>query len=95
MCCQVPVVGSASGEIPNVIDHTGVVFAEGDIDGLAQQLDELLRDDERRALLGKRARDRVLREFTQARIAQRFYDVYCSTLPECREAQQERSADQA
>lgn len=94
MACEVPVVGSDSGEIPNVIGQTGVVFAEGDIEGLASRLDELLRDREQRELLGKRARDRVLREFTQARIAQRFYDVYCSTLPECREAQQQRPTDQ-
>ncbi|HVX31136.1 MAG TPA: glycosyltransferase [Nitrolancea sp.] len=95
MACGVPVVGSDSGEIPNVIGQTGVIFAEGDIDGLARQLDELLRDDEHRRLLGKRARDRVLRTFTQARIAQRFYDVYCSTLPECRDAKNDRSADEA
>jgi hypothetical protein len=37
----------------------------------------------------------VLRTFTQARIAQRFYDVYCSTLPECRDAKNDRSADEA
>lgn len=92
MSCEVPVVGSDSGEIPNVIGQTGVVFAEGDIDGLARQLDQLLRDTERRELLGKRARDRVLREFTQARIAQRFYDVYCATLPECRDARPESAA---
>jgi glycosyltransferase involved in cell wall biosynthesis len=89
MSCEVPVVGSDSGEIPNVIGQTGAIVAEGDIDGLAQQLDTLLRDDELRERLSKRARDRVLREFTQARIAQRFYDVYCSTLPECREARRD------
>lgn len=92
MACEVPVIGSDSGEIPNVIGQTGAIFAEGDIEGLARQLDELLRDDGRRKLLGMRARDRVLREFTQARIAQRFYDVYCSTMPECRETQTERPA---
>jgi len=94
MACEVPVIGSDSGEIPNVIGQTGIIFAEGDIDGLANQLDELLRDDERRERLGKRARDRVLREFTQARIARRFYDVYCSTLPDCRDKRPE-SADQS
>ena len=94
MACEVPVVGSDSGEIPNVIGKTGVIFPEGDIDGLARQLDDLLNDHERRSLLGKRARDRVLREFTQARIAQRFYDVYRSTLPDCRDDQNGRAPDQ-
>lgn len=95
MACEVPVIGSDSGEIPNVVGKTGVIFPEGDIDGLARQLDELLTDRARRELLGKRARDRVLREFTQARIAQRFYDVYCSTLPECRDGMKEPVVDQA
>jgi glycosyltransferase involved in cell wall biosynthesis len=95
MACEVPVIGSDSGEIPNVVGKTGVIFPEGDIDGLARQLDDLLKDHDRRVLLGKRARDRVMREFTQARIAQRFYDVYCSTLPECRDGMKEHDGDQA
>jgi glycosyltransferase involved in cell wall biosynthesis len=95
MACEVPVVGSDSGEIPNVVGKTGAIFAEGDIDGLARQLDDLLNDHERRSLLGKRARDRVLREFTQARVARRFYEVYCSTLPDCRDSTDERLLNQA
>lgn len=81
MACEVPVVGSDSGEIPNVIGDGGIVYPEGDIEGLARHLDELVADHDRLGDLGRRARDRVLSEFTQARIAHRYYDVYRSTMP--------------
>ncbi len=84
MSCEVPVVGSDSGEIPNVIGSAGIIYPEGDIDGLAHKLDEILGNEERRLAMGQRARDRVLSEFTQARIARRYYDVYRSTLPSSR-----------
>lgn len=84
MSCEVPVIGSDSGEIPNVIGDGGIVYAEGDVDALARHLDDLVADDDQRVTLGRIARDRVLAEFTQARIARRYYDVYRSTLPEGR-----------
>ncbi len=84
MSCEVPVVGSDSGEIPNVIGDAGVVFPEGDVDGLSHQLDEMVQNEEHRLALGRRARDRVLSEFTQERVARRYYDVYRSTLPASR-----------
>ena len=33
MACGVPVIGSSSGEIPNVIGEAGIVFPEGDVEG--------------------------------------------------------------
>ena len=41
MACAVPVVGSDSGEIPNVIGDAGLVFPEDDVEALAQQLQRL------------------------------------------------------
>ena len=35
MACKVPVIGSDSGEIPNVIGDAGLVFPEGDAEALA------------------------------------------------------------
>jgi glycosyltransferase involved in cell wall biosynthesis len=95
MSCEVPVVGSDSGEIPNVIGNAGIVFSEGDIGGLARELDEILGNEERRLAMGRRARDRVLAEFTQARIAQRYYEVYRSTLPAGKSGYAEKPAEQS
>ncbi len=76
MACQVPVVGSNCGEVPNVIGDAGLVFGEGDVSALAAQLDALMRDPVRRADLGRRGRIRVLAHYTQEQIAEETFTVY-------------------
>lgn len=81
MACQVPVVGSDSGEIPNTIGDAGAVFPEGDTSALAAVLEDLLTNEERRLALARRSRQRVLHHFTQAAIAERYHALYRSLLP--------------
>jgi len=76
MACEVPVIGSDSGEIPNVIADAGIIFPEGDVFALRTQLDALIQDESHRAELGRRGRARVLANFTQARVAEETYSVY-------------------
>jgi glycosyltransferase involved in cell wall biosynthesis len=76
MASGVPVIGSSSGEIPNVIGDAGVIFPEGNIAALAEQLRALLHDPARRAELGARGRTRVLEKFTQEKIVDDTYAVY-------------------
>ncbi len=76
MACEVPVIGSNSGEIPNVIGDAGIIFSEGDAGALCAQLATLMRDPSRRAQLGARGRARVLENYTQARVAEETYAVY-------------------
>ena len=78
MACGVPVVGSASGEIPWVIGDAGVLFPEGETAALAQTLGDLIDNAERRRELGMRGRERVLANFTQAQIAEATARVYAS-----------------
>jgi glycosyltransferase involved in cell wall biosynthesis len=80
MACGVPVVGSDSGEIPNVIGDAGLVFAEGDVGALREHLTRLLRDLDLRADLAQRGRERVLAHYTQAQVASQTYEVYQSVL---------------
>jgi glycosyltransferase involved in cell wall biosynthesis len=71
MACGVPVIGSNSGAIPEVIGDAGVVFPEGDSAALARALSELAAAPARRMALAALGRKRVQNEFTQERIAQR------------------------
>jgi glycosyltransferase involved in cell wall biosynthesis len=76
MSCAVPVVGSNSGEIPNVLGEAGLLFAEGDVDALAGHLQRLLADPTVRATLGQVGRARVLAHYTMQQVAAQTVDVY-------------------
>jgi glycosyltransferase involved in cell wall biosynthesis len=80
MACEVPVIGSTCGEIPNVIGDAGMLFREGDAEDLRARIVELMSSPELRETFGQRGRRRVLEHFTQRRIAERTYDVYRSML---------------
>ncbi len=84
MSCQVPVVGSDSGEIPHVIGDGGLVFAEGDTDQLRQHLQRLMDDRAFAHALGQRGRQRVLTQYSMGMVASRTVDVYWRLLsPSC------------
>ncbi len=76
MACGIPVVGSDSGEISHVIGEAGLVFREGDEAALAAHLSRLMEDDKLRNSLADKGRERVLQEYTQARIATATRGVY-------------------
>lgn len=86
MACRVPVVGSDSGEIPNVIGDAGLVFPEGDVSALRGHLAALRGSATLRAEIGERGRARVLARFTQARVAQETYQAYRAVLGRLPEA---------
>jgi glycosyltransferase involved in cell wall biosynthesis len=77
MLCGTAVIGSSSGAIPEVIDDATMIFPEGDAGALAKLLTRLsqtpgLNDAER----CRARRDRVLAEFTWARVAERYHAVF-------------------
>lgn len=80
MACEVPVIGSNCGEIPNVIGEASYIFPEGDAGTLAELLRELQVNASLRRSLGLQGRNRVLAHFTQAEIARRTIEVYRDVL---------------
>ena len=76
MSSEIPVVGSNCGEIPNVIGEAGLIFPEENIGALHAHLLELMQSEERRRVLGKAGRRRVLENYTQAQIAMQTVAVY-------------------
>ncbi len=80
MASGVPVVGSDSGEIPNVIGDAGLVFPEGDALALRERLARLMADAALRADLAARGRARVLAHYTHAQIARETWQVYQAML---------------
>ena len=80
MACGVPVIGSDSGEIPNVIGDAGLVVPEGSAPALADTIRSLLDDAGLRAELKQRGRRRVLEHYTHARIAEKTKEGYDAAL---------------
>jgi len=94
MACGIPVVGTATGGIPEVIDDgvTGRLVPIDQVeDGtgtprdpdrfvadLAAALTEVVSDPEAAARMGAAGRDRAVREFSWTTIAERTIDIYRS-----------------
>jgi len=80
MACGVPVIGSDSAEIPNVIGDAGLIVPEGDAQALRRAIARVLVDPELRCSLSAKGRARSLECYTHARIAEQTVDVYRSAL---------------
>ncbi len=76
MSCGVPVVGSDSGAIPDVVGDAGLTFPEGDADALRECLVRLVKDHALRRALSLQGRRRVLERFTQATVAEATVAFY-------------------
>ncbi|MBD2460063.1 glycosyltransferase family 4 protein [Oscillatoria sp. FACHB-1407] len=80
MACQVPVVGSDSGEIPFVIDQAGLTFPEGNAAELRDRLLQLMSQPDLSVELAKRGYDRAMSLYTNKAIAQQQLDFYKSLI---------------
>jgi L-malate glycosyltransferase len=78
MACQVPVIGSDSGEIPHVIGDSGLVFPEGDVEALKGCLVQLMEQPELAQQLSKRGYERALDRYTNMALAQTLLEFYRS-----------------
>jgi glycosyltransferase involved in cell wall biosynthesis len=76
MACGVPVIGSDSGEIPEVIGNAGLVVPEGNAVALREAMQRVLADDALRRELAAKGRQRVMDCFTHARIADQTVATY-------------------
>lgn len=74
MACLTPVVGSNSGEIPNLIRATkgGLVFEERNADALAEQLSSLVVNRVLREQTAEKGRQIVLAQYNTGAIARQF-----------------------
>jgi L-malate glycosyltransferase len=76
MACQVPVIGSDSGEIPHVIGEAGLVFPEANAAALRDRLLRLMQQPEWAVALSKSAYDRAMTHYTNRALAQQQLSFY-------------------
>ena len=84
MSCQVPVIATNAGGLPEVVDHgyTGWLEEVGDVEAMAERAIQLLRDDDLREEMGQNARQVVLDRFHQDKIIN-MYEKYYETVLFC------------
>ena len=76
MACQVPVIGSDSGEIPHVIADTGLIFPEGNDQALQNSLKQLMTNPELAKQLGEKGYQRAMTQYTNRALAQELLIFY-------------------
>lgn len=69
MACGIPVVGSSSGAIPDLVGRAGLIVPEGDAEALAAALHRFAVDERLRAEMGAAGRRRSARLFSHEAVA--------------------------
>jgi N-acetyl-alpha-D-glucosaminyl L-malate synthase BshA len=78
MACEVPVVGTASGGLPEVVDDgvTGFLHPVGEVDAMAESAARLLRDPNLARTIGRAARQSVIDRFAPDTIVPQYIQLY-------------------
>ncbi|HNQ12493.1 MAG TPA: N-acetyl-alpha-D-glucosaminyl L-malate synthase BshA [Bacteroidia bacterium] len=86
MACQLPVIASNAGGIPEVVDHgvNGFLHEVGDVKGMAESGLLLLRDPEK-LLSFKNAALKKAKQFDIHNIVPLYEKFYCSIIEQCQE----------
>ncbi len=82
MACQVPVVASRVGGVPEVVSdgETGFLSEVGDVEKMADDAAGLLTDMELRREMGKRARESAITRYSTDIVIPRYIEFYESVL---------------
>ena len=82
MACEVPVIASLAGGLPEVVQHgeTGFLFPVGDVDSMADAAIELLRDEDRHRAMGREARRQAVERFAEEKVVAQYRALYQRTL---------------
>ncbi|SES66906.1 Glycosyltransferase involved in cell wall bisynthesis [Methanococcoides vulcani] len=82
MACETACIGARVGGIPYIIDHnrTGLLVEPESGASIAEAIDRLYHDPERRCLMGKWGRERVISLFDWQDIAKKTGEVYRQAL---------------
>jgi N-acetyl-alpha-D-glucosaminyl L-malate synthase BshA len=78
MSCEVPVIASDAGGLPEVVVHgeTGFLCPVGDVDAMAAAALRLLTDEDLRRRFGAASRRRAVEEFSQETVVRRYRSIY-------------------
>jgi N-acetyl-alpha-D-glucosaminyl L-malate synthase BshA len=86
MACEVPVVATRVGGIPEVVQDgvDGFLYEVGDIQAMADGCLSILNNPQARDSLGKAAREHANRDFCASKIVLQYEDLYIRTIEDAR-----------
>jgi glycosyltransferase involved in cell wall biosynthesis len=73
--CEIPVIGSDSGAIPDVIGNAGLVFPEQNSQAMAKCIELLASDPNLCANLGKVGRSQAITKYSWERVAEQYNEI--------------------
>jgi L-malate glycosyltransferase len=78
MASEVPVIATDTGGLPEVVTdgETGFLLPVGDVEAMAERGVEILRDEDRRRRMGKRAREVAVDLFDEQKIVPHYRELY-------------------
>lgn len=76
MSCARPVVATDVGGIREALEGCGILCRPRDPQALGNGVIELLKDDDKRIEMGRKARERVLLKYTIPQSVERYHEVY-------------------
>jgi N-acetyl-alpha-D-glucosaminyl L-malate synthase BshA len=78
MSCEVPVIASQAGGLPEVVEHgrSGYLCPVGDVDGMAEAALRLLGDEPMRRAFGEAGRRRAVEVFGQDAVVAQYREIY-------------------
>ena len=76
LACQVPVIGSDCGAIPELIGAGGMIFPAGDDARLSAHIKTLHDDPDLRETLGVKGRQRVIENYSDQVIVRKLYQIF-------------------
>ncbi|MEW6062525.1 MAG: N-acetyl-alpha-D-glucosaminyl L-malate synthase BshA, partial [Bacteroidota bacterium] len=82
MACEVPVVASSVGGLPELVAHnqTGYVAEFGDVERMAKYVIELLTNENKRLLFAKESRKRAVELFNIDKVVDEYEQYYAKVL---------------
>ncbi|GAA6151655.1 glycosyltransferase family 4 protein [Pseudoteredinibacter isoporae] len=82
MACGTPVISSDGGALPEIVGDAGTIVPAANAPALAQAIAELLKDPDRRLIMGKTCRERIEQSFSWKVAAEQFVNYYLKMLAE-------------
>jgi N-acetyl-alpha-D-glucosaminyl L-malate synthase BshA len=82
MACEVPVIATQVGGIPEVVQHgvDGFLYGVGEVSSMADGCLTILNDPQLRSNLGRAAREHATRDFCASKIVLQYEDLYHQTI---------------